>query len=167
MLLFHSKHCEHSKMLIMLIKNTEIADSLKMVCVDTRSPILKNYNITEVPTIIYENKKYEGDQAFQLVEKVASSSLSPKESSSSIPTKEGEDVLANVQHFNAEFDGFSDNFSTFGEEKPNPLERSFSFLQSDKASNMIPESKVKESNKKDIASDYERLIKQRSEIKPK
>jgi hypothetical protein len=171
-MLFYSKFCEHSKMLITLINNTELGDEMQMVCVDKRNPLqmqyIKKYKITEVPTLIYSDKKYTGDQAFQLVEKIASSSMSNNSKSQGQQESQGgkEGDLSKIGHYNAEFNGFSDNFSTFGEEKPDPLERSFSFLGGKGSSNMVPEGKVKETNKKDVANDYERLIQQRSEISP-
>ena len=160
-MLFYSQYCEHSKMMISLMNTMDLG--VEMVCVDVnqktgkRSPLITKYKIKEVPSLIYKNKVYVGDSAFKVIEQIASNDIDEK------PVVKDEEILKNVQHFSSEFDGFSDNFSAFGEEKPKPLERSFTFLGGGDDS-LIPEKKIKETSKKNVANDFERLLQERAEL---
>lgn len=162
-MLFYSQYCDHSKMMISLMNTMDLG--VEMICVDVnpktgkRSPLIRKYNIKEVPSLIYKNKVYVGDSAFKVIEQIASNDITKQEK----PVVKDEEILKDVQHFSSEFDGFSDNFSAFGEEKPKPLERSFTFLGGGDDS-LIPEKKIKETNKKDVANDFERLLQQRAEL---
>jgi hypothetical protein len=70
--LFYSKHCPHCVELIRVLgSGSSIADNLLYVCVD--EPSVRNVafvvKIDRVPTIVYENKQYVGEAAFEFVSK--------------------------------------------------------------------------------------------------
>lgn len=158
-LLFHSKFCEHSIMLLNIIDKAGI--KITKISVDInpktkrRNPVMKKYRITEVPTLIYDNQKFCGDKAFQAIEQLISSSNKKSE-----PEKTQK---SEIQHYSSEFDGFSDNFSAFGEEKPSPLQRSFTFLGNDSPI-ITNKSDIDECSKKEVASNYEKMIQERNSL---
>lgn len=90
-ILFYSNLCKHSKKFINMLEKSGEATFFVRICVDRdiktkkRHPSIVQYNITEVPSIIVENKLLEGISAFNwLCEKIQSS----QDKVNSIPTRQ-------------------------------------------------------------------------------
>jgi hypothetical protein len=69
-ILFYSNYCKFSEKYIKILEETGEANFFAKVCVDIqkntgqRPPIVAKYNIKEVPSIIVENKRLAGRDAF-------------------------------------------------------------------------------------------------------
>lgn len=163
-MLFYSEKCDHCRMLISILNVSENLSGMKRVCVDLdpktrkRNSLVKELKIGSVPTIFSGSKFYVGDQAFQFVEQLSNQQEKPS-STKDDPIEK----LKNVGHYSSTFNGLSDAFSSFGEEKPDPLERSFAFL--DAGESLIVKDSIKEGSKKEISGDYEKLLQERSKLK--
>ena len=73
-ILFFSNHCPYSKKFIKFFEQTEIALYIVRICVDKnefgeRPKQIKSYGITEVPTIIVDNNRLSGIDAFTWLKK--------------------------------------------------------------------------------------------------
>jgi hypothetical protein len=165
--LFYSNKCEHSKMLINIINtSSELVDITEFICVDVvngkRNQLVKLNGITEVPTMICNKENgaeiFVGSSAFGCVEKILSSSGEIKSQSGGTQEKPTE-----IAGYSATFSGLSDSFSSFGEEKPNPLERSFTFLN-DTPVEIVSDKKNTEPSKKMVNNQFERLLEERAKL---
>jgi hypothetical protein len=174
--LFYSNKCEHSKMLINIINTSnELVDRTELICVDVklgkRNPLVRLNNIKEVPTLIVDKGNgtdvFVGSSAFAYIEKILSSNeeLQGQQGQSPAPEggSQGTKTEKEIQGYSATFSGLSDSFSSFGEEKPNPLERSFTFL-TDKPADIISEKNNTETSKKLVNNQFERLLEERSKL---
>ena len=168
--LFYSKKCEHSKMLSAIIKATpELKNVFKKICVDLdpitkkRNHLVKAYGIKGVPSLVFNNQTYEGDMAFQFVEQVVNQESKSSEQGQEQTSKSKAEPLSGVQSYSSEFNGTSDAFSTFGEEKPDALPRSFALFGGE-SSKIIQGEVPDEKSKKHVALDFEKLMAQRAEL---
>lgn len=70
-ILFYSNYCKYSHKFINILEKSGEASFFAKICVDkdpqtgNRPPIINKYNIKEVPTIIVENQKLQGYDAFR------------------------------------------------------------------------------------------------------
>jgi hypothetical protein len=167
--LFYSNKCEHSKMLINIINTSnELVERTEFICVDVnlgkRNPLVRLNNIKEVPTLIVDKGNgtdvFVGSSAFGSIEKILSSNEAELQGQGQ---GQGIKTENEIQGYSATYSGLSDSFSTFGEEKPNPLERSFTFL-TDKPSDMISEGGKTEPSKKLVNNQFERLLEDRARL---
>jgi hypothetical protein len=170
--LFYSNKCEHSKMLINIINTSnELVERTEFICVDVnlgkRNPLVRLNNIKEVPTLIVDKGNgsdvFVGSSAFGSIEKILSSKEAELQGQGQGQGQGQESKTEEIQGYSETFSGLSDSFSTFGEEKPNPLERSFTFL-TDKPSNMISSGGKTEPSKKLVNNQFERLLEERSKL---
>ena len=164
--LFFSNKCEHSKMLINIINTSrELVDITEFICVDVnkgkRNPLVKLNEIIEVPTLICDKvngtDRFIGSLAFSTIEKILSSGEELQVQGG------GQEKQTEIEGYSATFSGLSDSFSTFGEEKPNALERSFKFLN-DKQVEMVSDKKTTEPSKKMVNNQFERLLEERAKL---
>lgn len=160
MLFFYSKSCEHSNMLYSIIENSKI-DNVNYICVDKKDGLrpksVYTYKVIEVPTIINDNIRMTGDQAFSYVENIVSENLKPKGFSSIEKKEEATEISA----YSTEFSGYSDNFSFIGDDKP--LERSFEFLGTSKRIEADSNTRPTGSNEtKATPDDFERMLQERA-----
>jgi hypothetical protein len=177
--LFYSNKCEHSKMLINIINTSnELVERIEFICVDVnlgkRNPLVRLNNIKEVPTLIagkdkgseiteaqQKKRMFVGSSAFGSIEKILSSNeaeLGQGQGQGPVSKRDNE-----IQGYSATYSGLSDSFSTYGEEKPNPLERSFTFL-TDKPADMISGGGKTEPSKKLVNNQFERLLEDRAKL---
>ena len=69
-ILFYSNYCKYSEKFITILEKTGEANFFAKICVDKlqgeskRPPIVYKYDVKEVPTIIVENRKLSGREAF-------------------------------------------------------------------------------------------------------
>lgn len=67
--LFYSRYCPHSKKFMTLLEKTGEIIQFNSICIDkiqgVRPPVVAKYHITRVPTIIADEQKLEGVDAFK------------------------------------------------------------------------------------------------------
>lgn len=119
-ILFYSNLCKHSQKFINMLEKSGEATFFVKICVDRdaktkkRHPSIIQYNITEVPSIIVENKLLEGINAFNwLSEKIQSS----YDKVNSIPTRQNK-PQENIKQMNKEessesFQPYTDIYSNY------------------------------------------------------
>jgi hypothetical protein len=172
--IFYSNKCGHSKMLINIINTSnELLERTEFICVDVnngkRNPLVKLNNIKEVPTLICSrgegSEVYVGDSAFSTIENIFSNETGGQATEAATLSARGDKKEAEITGYSATYQGLSDSFSTYGEEKPNPLERSFTFLN-DKSteSPLISDKKQTEPSKKMVSNQFERLLEERARL---
>lgn len=185
-ILFYSNYCSNCKEFIQNLYKSSFFEKFKKVCVDNNPRIPKE--ITSIPSIIVPRmmKPLTGTEAFhwlrgmnqihlQEQEKQINSSSTPKPSSNN---NEGDPTnlnyaMGSVTAYSGTMDGFSDNFSFLGNDKP--LEHSFSFLGQGDSKISTPQeggddprsSMESGSKKTDMDKDFERLMAMRANDLPK
>ena len=132
---------------------------MKKVCVDVdprtkkRDPLVKVYKITGVPCILHNKHKYSGDVAFDFLEKITNQSNEPA------PQQPPQQQQPKVKEFSLDMNNSA--FSAFNfEGDTNPEIPSGHALFGEPTSIIIDES-IKDGSKKNIASDYERMMLER------
>lgn len=198
-ILFYSNYCNYSKKFINILENSGEASFFVKICVDKdhktgqRPPILSKYKITEVPTIIVENRKLPGYSAFKWLHTRIENS---QDKVNSLPSRQNKQVV-NTKNLAAQkkepeiepyFNGSSANFTdscvqigdvssekinTPGEEEE--VDKGTFTLQDDDitATAMNTEMKVQSSVSKDklktkqFDNDYNKLLQERDLTTPK
>jgi hypothetical protein len=155
-----------------------------------RNPLVKLNNIKEVPSLIIDNgggyEMYSGSSAFNVIEKMLSSrqpqgqqqgqqqgQLQGQPQGQQQGQLQGQQQgqqqgqggggpVHEISGYSATFSGLSDSFSTYGEEKPDPLERSFGFLNEGSKGMMI--SDKQDSTRKSSPNEFETLLKEREQL---
>lgn len=116
-LLFYSNYCKHSKTFINKLEKYGLSDNFIKIPVDKRDEhqsVIKGYGITKVPTIVAENRKYVGSNAFKWLD-----SRSPRDSVQTrlnkVNVRDHRDPHNTVQGFDP---SHQENFAALGS---NPL----------------------------------------------
>lgn len=163
-LFFYSKKCEHSKLLISLMEQVDdLLNTFKCISVDInlntkkRNPMVKQYHIKEVPTIIIDNEKYVGSMAYSYIDKIAFPASNNDINKNSQPVVEQQ-----IDGYSNDFKNFSDKYTSFGDDKPNSFNTGFAQIGS--TNNIISDKSIKETDKKHVGSDYEKLIEERAAL---
>ena len=112
-LLFYSNYCQHCKNIIKEVSNSPVKDSIKYICIDSKSirQKLPNY-INNVPTLVVAqtNHIFVGDEIINWLQMNTTQKQTQNQNQKQIITNQNNTDDINA-YLNSEMSNFSDNYS--------------------------------------------------------
>ena len=180
--LFFSKYCQHCDQLMLKLRESEFIDKIDFICVDVRNhqkngkktldavkvdQLISRYKITTVPTIVLGNKKASGSNCFNIIKQFSNTKKEANQQQNSIQQSQQVASPEGPSGVSSELFGYSDNYSYLGSEVPQ--EKGFNYLNKDSKQDVeevqemtFAEEQPANAKNNDVASDYERMMIERS-----